>query len=434
MKSLTFTLCLLTILLMSGIDLLLAQSDPAGTGPVLDTGLAGSWDDGHVEGSTVIYDSTNSTFKMWYSGGYDESHINIGYATSDDGINWEKYEHNPVLTGDSLGGWDAAVIFPSVAFEDGVYHMWYTGARSTDTCQIGYATSPDGINWTKDQNNPVLKIGVAGSWEDRWVISPCVRILGSKFHMWYTGAHGNPTGADYSEQIGYATSNDGIIWEKYLANPVLAKGNTGQWDARLATCPSIFYNGKIFEMWYSGQSLNTVFRIGYATSPDGIVWQRYAANPVMSPTAWENPRVQNPYVLLIDSTYQMWYSGGDYMSWQIGYAWSQDGISWIKNQKPVLTDIKEQNTNFPAIFELSQNYPNPFNPSTTIEFTLPSPEYTTLKVYNILGKEISTIVAKKLNQGNYTYIFDGKNLASGIYYYQLVAGDYREVKKMILIR
>jgi hypothetical protein len=83
---------------------------------------------------------------------------------------------------------------------------------------------------------------------------------------------------------------------------------------------------------------------------------------------------------------------------------------------------------------LRQNYPNPFNPSTTIEFTLPKSEFVELKIYNILGKEVSTLVSNKLNQGNHTYQFKGKNLASGIYYYQLVAGDYREVKKMILIK
>jgi len=83
---------------------------------------------------------------------------------------------------------------------------------------------------------------------------------------------------------------------------------------------------------------------------------------------------------------------------------------------------------------LSQNYPNPFNPSTSIEFALPKSEFVELKVYNILGKEVSTLVSKKLNQGNHTYTFDGSNLASGIYYYQLVAGEFREVKKMILLK
>ena len=83
---------------------------------------------------------------------------------------------------------------------------------------------------------------------------------------------------------------------------------------------------------------------------------------------------------------------------------------------------------------LEQNYPNPFNPSTTIQFTLHKSEFVDLKVFNILGKEVSTLVTKKLNSGNHTYQFDSKNLASGVYYYQLVAGDYREVKKMILLR
>jgi hypothetical protein len=85
-------------------------------------------------------------------------------------------------------------------------------------------------------------------------------------------------------------------------------------------------------------------------------------------------------------------------------------------------------------FSLFQNYPNPFNPSTKIQFQIPNSQFTTLKVYNILGKEVSTLVSKKLNQGNHTYTFDGTTLASGIYYYQLVAGEYREVKKMILLK
>jgi len=93
-----------------------------------------------------------------------------------------------------------------------------------------------------------------------------------------------------------------------------------------------------------------------------------------------------------------------------------------------------ESSKLPENFSLNQNYPNPFNPSTTIEFTLPKSEFVKLKIYNILGKEVSTLVSNKLNQGNHTYTFDGKNLASGIYYYHLVAGEYSEVKKMILLR
>jgi len=96
--------------------------------------------------------------------------------------------------------------------------------------------------------------------------------------------------------------------------------------------------------------------------------------------------------------------------------------------------IEDENTVMPLNYILKQNYPNPFNPSTTIQFNLPKSEFVELKIYNILGKKVSTLVSNKLNQGNHTYNFDGSNLASGIYYYQLAAGDYRQVKKMILLK
>jgi len=111
-----------------------------------------------------------------------------------------------------------------------------------------------------------------------------------------------------------------------------------------------------------------------------------------------------------------------------------DGDFFIAKLGYSLTGLKQSNENITNDFSLSQNYPNPFNPSTTIEFSLPKSEFTTLKVFNILGKEVLTLVSNKLHSGNHTYQFDGKNLASGIYYYQLTAGDYREVKKMILVR
>jgi polyhydroxybutyrate depolymerase len=85
-------------------------------------------------------------------------------------------------------------------------------------------------------------------------------------------------------------------------------------------------------------------------------------------------------------------------------------------------------------FYLFPNYPNPFNPSTTIEFTLPKSEYVELKVYNILGKEVTTLVSKKLNQGNHTNTFDGKNLASGVYYYRLEVGNFVQTRKMVYLK
>ena len=88
----------------------------------------------------------------------------------------------------------------------------------------------------------------------------------------------------------------------------------------------------------------------------------------------------------------------------------------------------------PKEFSLKQNYPNPFNPSTRIEFTLQKSEYVELLVYNVLGKEVAKLVSVNLSQGNHIYTFNANDLAGGIYYYKLTAGEYLDVKKMILLR
>jgi hypothetical protein len=85
-------------------------------------------------------------------------------------------------------------------------------------------------------------------------------------------------------------------------------------------------------------------------------------------------------------------------------------------------------------FSLFQNYPNPFNPETTIGFSIPKISEVTLKIYNILGEEIGTIVNKEKPAGSYKLVFDASQLSSGIYFYQLQTDDFIETKKMILMR
>ena len=106
-------------------------------------------------------------------------------------------------------------------------------------------------------------------------------------------------------------------------------------------------------------------------------------------------------------------------------------VSW--NWNGVTTVLDEGNNN-PKDFSLSQNYPNPFNPVTTIKFIVPRSEQVSLKIYNILGEEVATLVADRLSVGSYSYEWDASSLASGVYLYRLQAKDYFETKKMILMR
>jgi hypothetical protein len=106
---------------------------------------------------------------------------------------------------------------------------------------------------------------------------------------------------------------------------------------------------------------------------------------------------------------------------------------------PIYVSVTEamgiaQNLTFPTEFKLTQNYPNPFNPSTTIEFELPTSAFVTLKVYNLLGEEIATLVSEQRTAGIHKLNWDARGLASGVYLYRLEAGDNVQSKKLILMR
>jgi len=96
--------------------------------------------------------------------------------------------------------------------------------------------------------------------------------------------------------------------------------------------------------------------------------------------------------------------------------------------------ISKISSNIPNKYNLSQNFPNPFNPVTNINFDIPKNTYVKVKIFDILGKEIETLVNEKLNPGTYEVTFNASQYPSGVYFYRLQAGDYNECKKMILIK
>jgi predicted GH43/DUF377 family glycosyl hydrolase len=289
--------------------------------PVLDLGAPGEWDDYRVDGvPSVLYE--NGTYKMWYSGS-DGSNLRIGYATSSDGITWTKHAGNPVLDLGAPGEWDDLHIENSfVLFEDGIYKMWYSGDDGSNL-RIGYATSSDGITWTKYEGNPVLDLGASGEWDDSSVGGTPVLFEDGTYKMWYSGYDG------YNWRIGYATSSDGITWTKYEGNPVLDLGASGEWDDTNILNPSVLFEEGIYKMWYSSYD-GYNWRIGYATSTDGIVWTKCEGNPVLDLGElgdWDDVGPSDPSVLFEDGKYKMWYSGDDGSNYRIGYATSSATIA-----------------------------------------------------------------------------------------------------------
>lgn len=98
------------------------------------------------------------------------------------------------------------------------------------------------------------------------------------------------------------------------------------------------------------------------------------------------------------------------------------------------TEVQQTAESLPGDFQLFQNYPNPFNPDTEIPFSLPKSSYVTLEIYNSLGQKIAVLINGNMNPGSYKVRFDASELASGVYYYAIRAGEIQMVKKMLLVQ
>jgi predicted GH43/DUF377 family glycosyl hydrolase len=414
-------LCIFTLLIYPQTDWTRHADNP-----VLSPGGSGAWDETSAVVNTVLYHE--GIYKMWYEGDGG-----FGYATSPDGLNWTKDSlNNPVMEPGSAGEWDELEINnASVLIKDNIYHMWYSGIDFIDDNRIGYATSPDGINWTKDSLNPVIDHGNPGTWDDEEVMHPFVILENDTLKMYYNGHNGQ------TQRILYATSIDGRVWSKYILHPMLNPGLGGTWDSNeLGPMAVVHYNNQ-YHMWYTGWNYADYVQIGYATSPDGINWTKDSvALGHGNPGEWDDGAVAVPFVMAApeDTLYKMWYGGSDGILFQTGYAISYINPVSVENIQNIL----------PAEFLLYQNYPNPFNPSTKISWQSPVGSWQTLKVFDVLGNKVATLVNEEKPAGEYEVEFSAKggsasagnaySLSSGIYFYQLKVGDIIQTKKMLLLK
>ncbi|MBK8984198.1 MAG: T9SS type A sorting domain-containing protein [Ignavibacteria bacterium] len=120
-------------------------------------------------------------------------------------------------------------------------------------------------------------------------------------------------------------------------------------------------------------------------------------------------------------------SNGCPVGWAVGSAGS---VAKMSN----LVSVISTNSEIPSSFSLMQNYPNPFNPSTKIAYTIPNNGLVTLKIYNLLGKEVASLINEVKSAGTYEVNFNGANLSSGVYFYRLESGNFVDTKKMFLLK
>jgi photosystem II stability/assembly factor-like uncharacterized protein len=257
----------------------------------------------------------------------------------------------------------------------------------------------------------------------------------------------NPIKSIYSNDI-FFSSNNGITWSKIDSQSTLAGFPT------VIRCMSSDGTNLVVgtgNTKNNNDANNTWSPIGgvYRLTFDGTKWNR-------SDSALSGEFVTS----LVSSGSNFFagtYTGGVFVSSNNGISWTSvnSGLSdssvsslvvansnlFVSTSSGVyrrplseITSVPPTNATLSENYSLEQNYPNPFNPSTTISYALPKTSHVTLKVYDVLGREVETLVNERESIGSHSMTFDGKLLSSGVYFYRLQAGSFTQTKKLILIR
>jgi len=220
----------------NGID----WSDPV---EVLKCDSTSGWEDNLNRSCTLFHDGK---YHMWYTGQANDS-SKIGYAISDDGVNFERVTPCPVIVPGPEEG--PSVMNPYVIWDGGVYRMWYSAGETYEPNVICYAESVDGIAWEKSSLNPIFSHGKEDQW-DRDRIGGCeVHMIDGKYALFYIGYSDINTA-----RIGCALSDDGITgWKRLKANP-LVQPDADTWDCSACYKPTVAIEKEGIKLWYNGRN------------------------------------------------------------------------------------------------------------------------------------------------------------------------------------
>ena len=409
-----------------------------GTPVVSRTTVFGVWDAIAVSDPHILL--INDTLKMWYTGvGWlstaDTSiHQRVGLAWSLDGISWTQDANNPVLDR-SVGAWDnlgvetPGVLVDSLAPPPERFKMWYAGQNADNGIyDIGYAFSSDGINWNKHPD-PVLQTGASNSWENAYLEGPCVLLHDDTLRMWYASVDivGNGQPTDFTGNIGYAWSLDGINWNKHSDNPIFTSYDSEGWDLASVADPHVIFHDGMYHMWYAGLTTWAAenFKMGYAFSADGINWTRPIDTPSLETGAsgeWDEEDASYGCAIFnpLSNQYEMWYTGIDtnFPSSNINGYYYDIGRAVAESTLSV-DPIDDSPTKVVV-------YPNPVAEKVTLKGD--AKEFNWILITNGMGQDVTSQTGILQNSPQ-TVTIDLKQLSPGIYFIQTPTTTNKVYKK-----
>ncbi len=349
----------------------------------VSSGLATSWNPGANSTVTALAVSGSKVYvggSFTSVGGQARNYIAAIDTFSGAPINWNPNANNIV---------NALAVSGSTVYTCGSFTS--IGGQTRNYIAALDASSGLATSWNPDVNGNVTALAISGS--------------GSTV---YAGGSFTSIGDSARNYIAAldATTGSATSW-----NPN-AKGG---WVNALAVSGSVVYAGGAFAGVNSigGQTRNEIAALDATTG---------------AATSW-NPNLDNSVnsIALSFSNSTVYFGGSftrvsNYMS--SNFAGITDSFTSVLQSKLII----------PKEYSLSQNYPNPFNPSTIIYYQLPISSKVILRVYDLLGRKVATLVNKEQNAGNYNVKFNAGNLASGVYFYRLSVGGFSQVKKLVLLK
>jgi hypothetical protein len=438
------------------------------------------WGQARTFATTVL--PTASGYEMWPTGLHPFTQVaggfphDIGYAISSDGINWQKYADNPVL--EPTFTWNVDVEFGSVILDGDTYRMWFTGNIFPDAW-IGYATAPVAkpaalITSVKDvPNDQGRQVRVTWNSSRFDGIDPEKTIV--EYNLWRKAkgpmgkispaAQPTPTDIQAAKHPGGQAYIAGTLWDFVATVPARQFARYAYIAPTLGDATATDTTLSTFMVSAHTDDPMVYFDSNPATgySVDNLapgVPSNFVANEIVQNEAsaieltWDESEDE-------DFAYFALYRDGStepilrtiklsYVDTDVAVGESHDyaltAFDFAGNESQaakvsvVVTSVAAKaHTAIPQAFALHQNYPNPFNPETVIRFDVPRESLVQVEVYNFLGQKVRTLVDRPYAPGTYQVRWDGldsngRPLPSGVYAYQLHAGQVTITRKMVLIR
>ena len=312
----------------------------------------------------------------------------------------------------------------------------------TDNTGGLYVSSNNGTNWTQTQLNNLFINSLAVNGNNVFAATD----LNGVYYSTNNGINWTQSSLNNQNILSVAVNGNNVYAGIYNpANGVYLSTNNG----------TTFTQTSLNNQWVKSLALsgNTVYA---GTQTNGVFVSRNNGS------VWTQTVLNNRSVLALEkngvNVFAGTLSNGVYISGDTGATWTQrnEGLGnisvWslciLNNylyagttgngvfRRPLseITGLQNTGTEIPSEFSLAQNYPNPFNPNTIIRFHLSVVGNVSLKVYDVMGRELQTLVNERLKPGTYETTFDGSDYPSGVYFYKLSVGDFTETKRMLLIK